>query len=135
MTLLKVIVLSRFLGKFKNLKQTVGLPYQFYCFFLEILKKKKKNFFVPPTLNLKNNSFKSTNKKILASADIPESYLITCNIFQTHLFGLILYVPVNRYGHVGTLSVHQTFFLGKLDLVVNQFFVHILSLVTDKSPS
>ena len=42
MTLLKVIVLSRFLGKFKNLKQTVGLPYQFYYFFLEILKKKKK---------------------------------------------------------------------------------------------
>ena len=135
MTLLKVIVLSRFLGKFKNLKQKVGLPYQFYCFFWRYKKKKKIFFFVPPTLNLKNNSFKSTNKKILASADIPESSLITCNIFQTHLFGLILYVPVNRYGHVGTLSVHQTFFLGKLDLVVNQFFVHILSLVTDKSPS
>ena len=132
-----MIVLSRFLGKFKNLKQTVGLPYQFYCFFWRY--KKKKNFFffffVPSALNLKNNTFKSTNKRILASADIPESSLITCNIFQTHLFGLILYVPVNRYGHVGTLSVHQTFFLGKLDLVVNQFFVHILSLVTDKSPS
>ena len=135
MTLLKVIFLSRFLGKFKNLKQTVGLPYQFYCFSGDIKKKKKLFFFVPPTLNLKNNSFKSTNKKIVASADIPESSLITCNIFHTHLFGLILYVPVNRYGQFGTLSVHQTFFLGKLDLVVNQFLVHILSLVTDKSPS
>ena len=39
-TLLKGIVLSRFLGKFKNLKQTVGLPYQFYCFFSEDIKKK-----------------------------------------------------------------------------------------------
>ena len=133
MTLLKVIFLSRFLGKFKT-DSWFALPV--LLFFLEILKKKKLFvFFVPPTLNLKNNSFKSTNKKILASADIPESSLITCNIFHTHLFGLILYVPVNRYGHVGTLSVHQTFFLGKLDLVVNQFFVHILSLVTDKSPS
>ena len=132
MTQLKVIALSRFLGKFKT-DSWFALPV--LLFFLEILKKKKKFLFVPPTLNLKNNSFKSTNKKNLASADIPESSLITCNIFQTHLFGLILYVPVNRYGHVGTLSVHQTFFLGKLDLVVNQFFVHILSLVTDKSPS
>ena len=41
MTLLKVIVLYRFLGKFKNLKQTVSLPYQFYCFFFK--KKKKKS--------------------------------------------------------------------------------------------
>ena len=33
-------------------------------------------------------------------------------------------------------SVHLThFFLGKLGLAVNQFFVHILSLVTDNSPS
>ena len=27
------------------------------------------------------------------------------------------------------------FFLGKLEQVVNQYFVHILSLVTDKNPS
>ena len=76
-------------GKFKNLKQTVGWPYQFYCFFSGDIKKKKKkkkssendkltghfqSFFIyfflpphplphPPTLNLKNNSRKSTNKK------------------------------------------------------------------------
>ena len=37
-----LFVLSRFLGKFKNLKQTVGLPYQFYCFFSGDIKKKKK---------------------------------------------------------------------------------------------
>ena len=64
---------------FKNLLHTVGLPYQFL---LEILKKKKKSsendqltghfqrfliyFFVPPTLNLKKNPHKSTNKKIRA---------------------------------------------------------------------
>ena len=34
-------------------------------------------------------------------------------------------------------SVHLTtmFFLGKLDLAVNQYFVHILSFVTDNNPS
>ena len=38
-----MIVLSRFLGKFKNLKQTVGLPYQFYCFFSVDIKKSSEN--------------------------------------------------------------------------------------------
>ena len=28
-----------------------------------------------------------------------------------------------------------TFFLGKLEQVVNQYFMHILSFVTDKNPS
>ena len=34
-------------------------------------------------------------------------------------------------------SVHLTtlFFLGKLEQAVNQYFVHILSLVTDNNPS
>ena len=33
-------------------------------------------------------------------------------------------------------SVHlTTFFLGKLEQAVNQYFVHILSLVTDNNPS
>ena len=33
-------------------------------------------------------------------------------------------------------SVHlSTFFLGKLEQVVNQYFVYILSLVTDNNPS
>ena len=32
------------------------------------------------------------------------------------LFGLVLYVPVNSNGHVGTVSSpNHTFFLGKLD--------------------
>ena len=40
-------------------------------------------------------------------------------------FGLVLYVPVNSY--VGTVSSpNLTFFMGKLDEVVNQYFVHIL---------
>ena len=52
------------------------------------------------------------------------------------LFDLILYVPVNSYGHVRTVSSHNhTFFLGKLDYAVHQYFMHILSLVTDNNPS
>ena len=48
----------------------------------------------------------------------------------------MLYVPVNSYGHVGTVSSpNHTFFLDKLDYVVNQYFGHILSFVTDKVSS
>ena len=57
---------------------------------------------------------------------------LNINGFFFLVFGLILYVPVNSYGHVGTVgSPNHTFFLGKLDLAVNQYFVYILSLVTD----
>ena len=46
------------------------------------------------------------------------------------------YVSVNSYGHVKTVSwPNHTFFLGKLDLAVNQYFLYILSLVTDNNPS
>ena len=38
-----------------------------------------------------------------------------------------VYVPVNRYGNVGKVSSpNHTYFLGKLDEAVNQYFVHIL---------
>ena len=48
----------------------------------------------------------------------------------------MLNVQVNSYGHVGTVSPpNHTFFLDKLDLVVNQYFVLILSLVTDNNIS
>ena len=44
---------------------------------------------------------------------------------------LRFYVLVSCYGHVETVSSpNHTFFLGKLDIVVNQYFVHIFSLVT-----
>ena len=60
--------------------QTVGLPYKFFCFFLEILKKNPlkmtsqlvifKAFFSfifrPPDLKSEKKSGKSTNTKILA---------------------------------------------------------------------
>ena len=47
-------------------------------------------------------------------------------------FCLVLYV--NNYGHVGMVSSpNHTFFLGKLVYAVNQYFVHILSLVTDNN--
>ena len=39
------------------------------------------------------------------------------------MFGLVLNVPVNSYGHVGTVSSpNHTFFLGKLDYEFNQYF-------------
>ena len=51
-------------------------------------------------------------------------------------FVLLLYVPVISYGHVGTVSSpNHTFFLGKLELAVNHYFMHILLLVTDNNPS
>ena len=52
------------------------------------------------------------------------------------LFEVRFYVPVNSYGQVEMVSSpNHTFSLGKLDLSVNQYFVHILSLVTDNNPS
>ena len=44
---------------------------------------------------------------------------------------------VNSYGHGGTYRQFTLprFFLGKLEKAVNQYFVHILSLVTDNNPS
>ena len=58
---------------------------------------------------------------------------ICCPLFW---FGLLLYVPVNIYGHVKTTSSpNHTFFLDKLEQAVNQYFVHIISLVTDSNPS
>ena len=52
------------------------------------------------------------------------------------LFVLLLYIIVNSYGHVGmVISPNHTFFLGKLEQTVNQYFVHILMLVTDNNPS
>ena len=51
--------------------------------------------------------------------------------------GLVLYVPINGCGHVRTVSspYHTFFFLGRLDLAVNRYSVHILSLVADNNPS
>ena len=41
---------------------------------------------------------------------------------------------VNSYGHGGTVSSpNHNFFLDKLEQAVNQYFVHILSLVTDNN--
>ena len=66
-----------------------------------------------------------------------ENYLVGKELINSIcLFDLILYILVNSYGHVETVSSpNHTFFLGKLDKAVNQYFVHILSLVTDNNPS
>ena len=43
---------------------------------------------------------------------------------------------VNSYGHGGTVSSPNiTLFLDKLEQAVNQYFVYILSLVTNNNPS
>ena len=44
-------------------------------------------------------------------------------------FGLLLNVPVNSYGHVGTVSSHNRTF----SWASNQYFVHILSIVIDNN--
>ena len=42
---------------------------------------------------------------------------------------------VNSYGHGGSVSSPNHIFLGKLEQAVHQYFVHILSFVTDNNPS
>ena len=70
----------------------------------------------------------------------PEMYLKEEPIIflPVHLFCLFCCFTsqVNSYGHGGTVSSpNHTFFLGKLEQAVNQYFVHILLLVTDNNPS
>ena len=48
------------------------------------------------------------------------------------LFVLLLYVPVNSYGHYGTVSSPNHIFFSWASL--NQYFMDILSLVTDNEP-
>ena len=48
------------------------------------------------------------------------------------LFVCFITSQVNSYGHGGMVSSPKhTFFPGRLEQAVNQYFVHILSLVTD----
>ena len=56
---------------------------------------------------------------------------------QFCLFGLVLYIPVYSYGHVRRFSSpNHTFSWASLTKqLVNKYFVHILSLVTDNNPS
>ena len=58
--------------------------------------------------------------------------IVTLFVF---MFVLLLYVPVDSYGHCWTVFLrNHTYFLGKLEQVVNQYFIHILSFVTDSNP-
>ena len=50
-------------------------------------------------------------------------------------FVLLLYVPSNQLWSWRDGPPNHTFFLGKLEQAVNQYFMHILSLVTDNNPS
>ena len=62
-----------------------------------------------------------------------EAHIVTkLEVYLWFWFGLLLYIPVNSFGHVGTVSSpNYTFFVDKLEQAFNQYFVHILSLVTD----
>ena len=52
------------------------------------------------------------------------------------LFVLLLYVPSQKlWSWRDGQFTSPHFFLGKLEQAVNQYFVHILSLVTDNNPS
>ena len=55
------------------------------------------------------------------------------------VFVLFVMSKVNSYGHGGTVSspnhTFPLFSMGKLEQAVNQYFMHILSLVTDNNPS
>ena len=57
-----------------------------------------------------------------------------------HIFFVCLFCcftsQVNGYGHCGMVSSpNHTFFLSRFEQAVNQYFKHILSLVTDNNPS
>ena len=53
---------------------------------------------------------------------------------QSFCFVCCFTSQVNSYGHGRRVSSpNHTFFLGKLEQAVNQYFVHILSLVTDNN--
>ena len=86
-------------------------------------KKKKKNAIkIGPPLNKHSRSAHAT-------AEAKEQQGLFC------LFCCFI-SQVNSHGHGGTVSSHNhTFFLGKLEQAVNQYFLHILSLVTDNNPS
>ena len=52
-------------------------------------------------------------------------------LYSGGLFVLLLYVPVNTYGHYKTVNSPNHI----LEQAVKQYFVYILSLVTDNNPS
>ena len=52
------------------------------------------------------------------------------------MFVVLIYVPVNSYGHFRMVSSpNHTFFLGKLERALKKYVVHLLSLLTDNNPS
>ena len=58
------------------------------------------------------------------------------HILKVCLFVLLLYVPSQQlWSWRDGQFTYPHFFLGKLEQAVNQYFVHILSLVTDNNPS
>ena len=72
--------------------------------------------------------YKQLEKLVSSKATAPRKLLFVC------LF--VALRPKSTAVVIAGRSVHLThFFLGKLEQAVNQYFVHILSLVTDNNPS
>ena len=82
----------------------------------------------------------SSNWKVIATCadwyitDIFFSFKCVINDFVCLFVALR---PKSTVKVIAGRSVHLTtlFFLGKLEQAVNQYFVHILSLITDNNPS
>ena len=69
-------------------------------------------------------------RSLIAFQFLLKTYETACEILVD--VGLLLYVPVYSYGHVRTFKTpNHTFF----EQAVNQYFVHILLLVTDNNLS
>ena len=67
-----------------------------------------------------------------------QQFYTDLDLFSFSFFlSLLLYIPSQQLdGHGGMVSSsNYTFFLGKLEKAVNQYFLHMLSLVTDNYPS
>ena len=59
-----------------------------------------------------------------------------CSVFMRICLFLLLYIPSQQlWSWQDGQFTSPHFFLGNLEQAVNQYFVHILSLVTDKNPS
>ena len=62
---------------------------------------------------------------------IPNSIILSDIGIQIVVLFCFLKYQVNSYGHGGTVSSPNR----RLEQAVNQYFVHILSLVTDNNPA
>ena len=108
------------------------------------LRPKSTAMVIAGTVSSPNHTFflgrlEQAVNQYISNNDHPVKTLLTfCGVYHGWLVGWFCCFTsqVNSYGHCGTVSSpNHTFFLGRLEQAVNQYFVHILSLVTDNNPS